>query len=261
LRRSGVGNFSFGKSVQLYIAAFPLSLTPMKIGESFKGIWMNRFSGLPVEKSVSVFLVDHVSDGLSIFLLSIFGTLAFPGLWPYFLLVFLLFLTAIIFMQIKPMAQRVYNLSEKLPFLEKMVPTLQQSIEGNPALFSFGSLLFSSLLGLLSWMAAGSALVSVMLGLGFPFSWALVGTSLLVFSFAMLMGILSAFPSGVGVMEVSMAALLTIMLGFKPEIAAAATIIFRVATFWFGFLVGLFLWFIWGKNLGINAEEGRIVES
>jgi uncharacterized protein (TIRG00374 family) len=77
----------------------------------------------------------------------------------------------------------------------------------------------------------------------------------------MLMGILSSFPGGMGVMEVSMAALLTIMLGFKPEIAAAATILFRIATFWFGFLIGLLLWFGWGKNLGIGIEEGRVIEN
>jgi uncharacterized membrane protein YbhN (UPF0104 family) len=62
-------------------------------------------------------------------------------------------------------------------------------------------------------------------------------------------------------MEVSMAALLTIFLGFRPEIAAAATILFRIATFWFGFLIGITLWFLWGKNFGINLEEGRIIEN
>ena len=261
LHHSGAGKFSFGKRVQLFVAGLPLSVTPMEVGESFKGIWLSRITGLPVEKSVSVFLVDHISDGLSVFLLSAFGTFAFPELWPFFLLVFLLFLSAIIFIQIKPMVQGAFNLGEKVPFLEKVIPALRECIDGNPELFQLGPLLFSNLLGLLAWMANGVALVSIMLGLGFGFTWALVGTSFLVFSFAMLMGILSAFPSGVGVMEVSMAALLTIMLGFRPEIAAAATILFRLATFWFGFLIGITLWFLWGKNLGINLEEGRIIEN
>ena len=57
------------------------------------------------------------------------------------------------------------------------------------------------------------------------------------------------------------AALLTVMVGFKPEIAAAATILFRLATFWFGFLVGLLIWFVSGKSLGIQTNEGRIIES
>jgi uncharacterized protein (TIRG00374 family) len=261
LKCSGMQNLSFFRSVQLFIASFPLSLTPMKVGESFKGIWLNRFSGLPVETTITIFLVDHLSDGLSVFLLSAFGTLAFPKLWPFFLLIFILFLCVIIFMQIKPMAHRMFNLSEKMPFFEEIIPALRKCMDGNPELFKPGALIFSSLIGLVSWMADGAALVSIMLGLGYIFTWQLVGSSLLVFSFAMLMGILSAFPSGIGVMEVSMAAMLTIMLNFRPEIAAAATILFRLATFWFGFLVGLLIWFVWGKILGINAEEGRIIES
>lgn len=261
LRVSGMGNLSFKKNVQLFTASIPLAVTPMRVGEAFKGIWLNRVSGLPVEKTVTVFLVDHLSDGLSVFLLSAFGTLAFPDLWPFFLLVFLLFICAIIFLQIKPMAHRVFNLSEKMPFVEEMIPALRKCMDGTPELFRIGPLIFSSLVGLLSWVADGAALVSIMLGLGSDFSWLLVGTCLLVFSFSMLMGILSAFPSGIGVMEVSMAALLTIMSNFRPELAAAATILFRLATFWLGFLIGLLIWFVWGKTLGIHADEGRIIES
>jgi conserved hypothetical protein len=261
LNRGGNKQLTLGQSFQLFTAGFPLAVTPMKVGESFKGIWLNRVSGLPVEKAVSVFLADHISDGLSIFLVLGFGTMAYPRLWPYFLLVFVLFLTAIFFLQIKPMTQGLFNISEKLPFLEKVVPELRTCMDGNPELLRFGPLVLSSLLGVISWMADGAALVAILLGLGYTFSWYLVGASLLVFAFAMLMGILSAFPAGVGVIEVAMAALLTVMVGFKPEIAAAATILFRLATFWFGFLVGLLIWFVSGKSLGIQTNEGRIIES
>ena len=261
LNRGGAAHITLIHSFQLFLAGFPLSITPMKVSESFKGIWLNRVSGLPVEKAVSVFLVDHISDGLSVFVLVAFGTIAYPQLWPYFSLVFILFLASILFLQIKPMAQNLLNLSEKLPFLEKVVPELRQCVDGNPDLFSFGPLVLSSLLGVISWLADGAALVVILMGLGYPLTWALVGTLLLVFAFAMLMGILSAFPGGVGVMEVSMAALLTLFLGYKPEVAAAATILFRMATFWFGFLIGLLIWFVFGKTLGIQTGEGRIIES
>lgn len=261
LNRGGVGYFSLSKSFQLFLAGFPLAVTPMKVGESFKGIWLNRLSGVPVEKAVSVFLVDHISDGLSVFLLTIFGTVAYPDLWPFFLLVFVLFLVAILFIQIKPMMQRFLNVSEKVPFFARIIPELRQCVDGNPELFRLGPLFLSSLLGLVSWVADGAALFVILIGLGYSPSWALVSASLLVFAFSMLMGIISAFPAGVGVMEAAMAALLTVILGFKPEVAAAATILFRVATFWFGFVIGLLIWFFSGKTFNIYSEEGRIIES
>jgi uncharacterized protein (TIRG00374 family) len=261
LNLGGSKQLTLGQSFQLFIAGFPLALTPMKVGEAYKGIWLNRVSGLPVEKGVTVFLVDHLSDGLSIFLVTVFGTLAYPELWLFFLLIFVLFLAAIFFLQVKPMVQGIFNISEKLPFLEKMVPQLRECMDGNPELLRFWPLILSSLLGVISWLADGSALTLILMGLGFPLTWSLVGTSLLVFAFSMLMGILSSFPAGVGVVEVAMAALLTAMVGFKPEIAAAATILFRLATFWFGFLAGLLIWLISGKRLGIQNIEGRIIES
>lgn len=252
---------TLGQSFHLFTAAFPLAVTPMKVGESFKGIWLNRISGLPVEKAVSVFLIDYISDGLSIFLLVAFGTIAYPDLWPFFLLVLVLFMVAIFFLQIKPMMQGLFNLSEKLPFLEKALPELRRSMDGNPELLGIGPLALSSLLGLVSWLADGAALVCILVGLGFSFSWYIVGAAFLVFAFSMLMGILSAFPAGVGVVEVAMAALLTLLLGFQPAIAAAATILFRLATFWFGFLIGLLIWNVSGKSLGIVTSEGRIIEN
>jgi uncharacterized protein (TIRG00374 family) len=261
LSMSGTKALPFKKSFQLYIASVPLAVTPMKVGESFKGIWLNRFSGLPVDKAVTMYLVDHISDGLSVFLMLAFGTIAYPDLWPFFLFVFVLSLTAIFFLQVKPWAQGLLNITEKVPFLERMIPELRKSMDGNPELLSFWPLVLSSLIGLVSWLAEGSALVIILLGLGYVFSWYLVGASLLVFAFTMLMGILSAFPAGVGVNEAAMAVLLTLMLNFNPEMAATATILFRLATFWFGFLLGLLIWFISGKTLGIQNIEGRIIES
>ena len=261
LNYGGSGYLTLKQSFQLFTAGFPLAVTPMKVGESFKGIWLNRVSGLPVEKAVSVFLVDHISDGLSVFLVLAFGTIAYPDLWPFFLLVLVFFLAAIFFLQIKPMAQSFLNFSEKLPFLERMVPELRKCLEGNPDLLAIGPLIFSSLLGVISWLADGAALVFILVGLGYSLTWVLVGTALLVFAFSMLMGIISAFPAGMGVTEVAMAALLTLVLNFRPEVAAAATILFRLSTFWFGFLVGITIWFFSGKNLGIQGNEGHIIEN
>ncbi len=261
LNRGGVGNFSLSNSFHLFLASFPLSVTSMKVGESFKGIWLNRISGIPVEKAVSIFLVDHLSDGLSVFLLTVFGTIAFPRLWPAFLTVLVLFLLAIVFIQIRPAVQNFLNISEKLPLLSRLVPIARSCMDHSPDLFRFGPLFLSSILGLASWIADGAALFMILIGLGYPATWALVGTSILVFAFSMLMGILSAFPAGVGVMEVAIAALLTLFLGFMPEVAAAATILFRIATFWVGFLIGLLILYTTGKSFGVQNSEGRIIES
>jgi uncharacterized protein (TIRG00374 family) len=87
-----------------------------------------------------------------------------------------------------------------------------------------------------------------------------VGISFLVFSFSLLMGFISNLPGGMGVVELAMAALLTVLLGRNPEQVVVVTVLFRFATFWAGFGIGLLVWVISGKYLGIHGKEGRVIE-
>jgi len=48
------------------------------------------------------------------------------------------------------------------------------------------------------------------------------------------MGFISNLPGGMGVVELAMAALLTVLLGRNPEQVVVVTVLFRFATFWQG---------------------------
>lgn len=261
LHRSGIQNVSFGESVRLFLACYPLEVTDDRFGDSFKGIWLFKKSGLPVERAVSIFYVDKLSDSLSVFVLMAIGTLSFPSLWPLFLSLFLAFMGVMVYLQTQPVELRPAPISSKVPILKRILPQLRESAASNPALFSTTSLLVSSVLGILSWAAEGAALFFVLVGLGFPPSLPLVATAILVFAFSTTVGMVSGLPGGIGVAEVAVALLLTLLLNFQPDIAVTATILFRLATFWLNFLFGLLIWSVSGKALGIQTQEGRVIES
>src|SRR5690242_1163609 len=42
LKQIGVRRISWPESLRLFIAGFPLAVTPGKIGEALKGVWLNR---------------------------------------------------------------------------------------------------------------------------------------------------------------------------------------------------------------------------
>lgn len=261
LNLSGVTSLSWAKSMRLFVASFPLAATPIRVGECYKGLWLNRAAGVPINRSIPVYSLDHVSDGLSVFALSLFGTLAFPMLWPLFAVVFLLFLLAIFTLHASSNANSAFELRQNLKFFEVFIPDLQRSVSENPVLFKPAAMLMSFLIGLASWFADGMALFFILQGFGFSASWTLVGISFLVFSFSLLMGVISSLPGGLGVVELAMAVLLTVLLGSRPEIAVVATVLFRFATFWATFGIGLLVWAISGKYLGIHGNEGRVIES
>ncbi len=261
LHHSGVQNVNFKESMSLFVACMPLAVTSPRVGESFKGIWLFKRSGIPVERAVSVFFVDQISDSLSVFVLMVFGTFSYPSLWPLFLSLFLAFVGVVFYIKIPKSDGWSSGFSAKVPVLKQVIPHLRECVDANPALFTAGNMLLTFMLGILSWAAEGAALFVILLGLGFAPSLALIATSLLVFAFSITVSIASGLPGGLGVMEVAMAMLLTLILDFQPEKAVAATILFRLATFWLTILFGLLLWTIAGKSLGIHNQEGRIIES
>ncbi len=261
LHQSGIQNVSFLESMSLFVACLPLSVTPNRVGESFKGIWLFKKSGIPVERAISVFMVDQISDVLSVFVLMVIGTFAYPSLWPLFLCLFLAFMGVLVYFKIPKSDTGSSVMSTKVPLLKQVVPHLRECIDANPALFSVGNLALTIFLGILSWAAEGSALLVILIGLGFTPSLALIATAILVYAFAMTVSMITRLPGGLGVMEVAMAMLLTLLLNFQPEKAVTATILFRLATFWVTFLFGLLLWSVAGKSLGIHNQEGRIIES
>lgn len=259
--RAGVSRTSFGKSLKLFLASFPLKATPYTIGESYKGLWLSRAFGVPVERAVSIYLADHLFDALSILLISVFGTFAFPALWPLFLVVVLLFIASIFLLRVKPATQGFLDFSDKVPLLDKITPAIQKCINANPDLFKLGPMAITFLIGLSSWFAEGIALYLILLGFGLQASWPLLSISIFIYSFALVTGMVTNLPGGLGVVELSLTLFLTLLLGIGPERAVAATVLFRLGTFWIGFLIGMIIWKFSGKSLGIYPQEGRIIES
>jgi glycosyltransferase 2 family protein len=260
LHKSGVTGVSFKNSLRLFVASFPLAAATNRVGESFKGIWLYKASGIPVERAVSVHLVDNISDVLSVFVLIAIGIWAYPSLWPLFMPLLLLFLFALIFLRMNPRDRKLVGFKDTLPFKNQLVAQVRSARDANPALFTSGSMTIIFLLGILSWAAEGAALFFILAGFGLAPSLALVSTAVLVFAFSTCVGMISTIPGGLGVVELAMAMLLTLLLNFKPEIAVAATILFRLATFWISFLMGILLWSVSGKALGLKGGEGRIIE-
>ena len=83
------------------MASLPLDAAPARISDSYKSLWLFKVAGLPTIRSSSVYLLEQISDNLSIFVLTAFGVIAYPAFWPLFVLILLLFFTATLFLRVK----------------------------------------------------------------------------------------------------------------------------------------------------------------
>jgi len=240
----GAGSLSWLESARLFVAGFPLAVTPGKVGEALKGVWLNRVSGVPVARGIPVVIAERISDGLAVLVLSTLGVIAYPRYWPAFVIVLGLLLGGIIVVQIRPLALWFLDLAGRIPLLKRFAPQLREFYEGTYALFRPLPTLIAAGLGTIAWTGEGFAMYLVLQGLGVPAGWETFSLAVFTLSFSTVVGAVSALPGGLGAAEASIAGMLVLLLGVSASTASAATLLIRFATLWFGVGLGLLVWLV-----------------
>jgi uncharacterized protein (TIRG00374 family) len=249
LGQVGIKDFPLLSSARLFLAGFPLAVTPGKVGEALKGIWLERETGLPVSKGISVVLAERVSDGLGVLILSTLGVIAYPRYWPAFAVVLGSLIVMIVLVQIRPAALWLLDVGSRLPLLKRISSGLRQFYEGSYTLFKPKALLVAVGIGTISWLGEGIGMYYVVKGLGVPGGWHTLSIAVFVLAFSTVIGAVSALPGGLGAAEASIAGMLVLLLDLSKDTAAAATLLIRFATLWFAVALGLTVWGVFRQKL------------
>lgn len=260
LRQLGVRSLPWAASLRIFVAGFPLAVTPGKVGEALKGVWLKNATGLPVARGIAVVVAERISDGLAVLALSVLGVVAYPQYWPAFALVLAGLLTVVILSQIRPAALWILHNLARIHFFRRAVSGLTEFYEGSFSLFRPGTMALAVLLGSVSWLGEGIGFFFILLGLGVPPSLHLAALAVFVLSFSTVVGAASALPGGLGAAEASIAGMLALMNSMMPATASAATLLIRLATLWFGVLLGLIVWSISPELVGFKVNDGKPVE-
>lgn len=261
LGQIGVRDLSWPQSLRMFVAGFPLAVTPGKVGELLKGLWLNKMCRVPVGRGVSVVLAERISDGLAVMILSTLGVVTYPQYWPAFAVILGLLLAVVVLSQIRPVALFLLSLGEKLPLVNRMAHGLREFYEGSFALFRPGAAVLAVGIGVISWLSEGIGLYMILLGLGLPASYELMASAIFVLSFSTAIGAASALPGGLGAAEISIAGMLALILGENPAISTSATVLIRLATLWFGVALGLFAWTFSSDLLGMQTDRSVVAET
>ena len=252
IRQIGGENLPWRQSLRLFVAGFPLAVSPGKVGEVLKAVWLNHYTGIPVAKGVSVVVAERISDGLAVLLLSTLGVMAYPQYWLAFVIVLVGLLGVITISQVRPAALWLLDQGERIKPVKRVVHTLREFYEGSFMLFKPRATFLAVGLGMVSWFGEGIGFYLLLLGLGFAPSTPLFGLAVFTLAFSTVIGAVSALPGGLGAAEASIAGMLVLLGGMEPAMAAAATLLVRLATFWFGVVLGLFTWTFSADLLGMQ---------
>jgi glycosyltransferase 2 family protein len=261
IRQVGARQLPWPESLRLFIAGFPLAVTPGKVGEALKGVWLHAKSGVPVARGISVVVAERISDGLAVLGLSTLGVIAYPQYWPAFALILSGLLGVVIISQIRPAALWCLAQAERIRPLRKLVGELREFYEGSFSLFRPSSTLLAVGLGAVSWLGEGVGFYLLLLGLGLKPGIELFSLAVFALSFSTLVGAVSALPGGLGAAEASIAGMLALLGGIPAAASSAATLLIRLATLWFGVGLGLCVWLFSRDLLGLAADHGKPAES
>ena len=250
----GAASLGWRRSLKLFIAGFPLAVTPGKVGEALKAVWLKQETGTPFSTGVTIVLAERISDGLAVLVLSLLGVIAYPRYWPAFVSVLAALLAIVVLSQVQPAAFWLINLIERLPGLIRFGQSLRQFYVSSRTLFRPLPTLAAVLLGSTAWFGEGLAMYLILLGLGVPAGVDTLALAVFTLSFSTIIGAVSALPGGLGAAELSIAGMLSFLLGLDGGTAGAATLLIRFATLWFGVGLGLVVWTRSGNWLLLETE-------
>ncbi|MBA3947799.1 MAG: flippase-like domain-containing protein [Herpetosiphonaceae bacterium] len=241
LRKLGFGTgVSRLDSGLMFTSGMVMAVTPGKVGEVFKSYLLKRVNGTPIASSAPIVMAERLTDGLGMLLLMAAGLNLYPSARPLFWILVVLGIFALAAVQYKPLAEWLLMRTAETRLTRRIAPQLQAFYDSSFALLSWRLLLISTLLSVISWFGECIALYYVLIGLGIPGDARLLLISTFVFAASTLFGLVSFLPGGLGVSEASSAGLLLLLVaGLSRGGAAAATVLIRFCTLWFGVSLGL----------------------
>ena len=260
LGQIGAKRITVPQSLRLFVAGFPLAVTPGKVGEVLKGVWLMRQTNVPVGRGISVVVAERISDGLAVIALSTVGVVAYPQFWPGFIAILAVLIGVVVISQVRPAAYWLMDQGDKITLVRRISHNIREFYEGSFALFRPGVTLVAVLLGIISWFGEGVGFYFIFIGLGLEPSFDLLTKAIFVLAFSTVIGAASALPGGLGAAEASIAGLLTLTLNQSPALVTTATVLIRLATLWFGVGLGLLTWLLSPDLFGIRRRHESIPE-
>ncbi len=246
LDRIGVQGLPAGRSALTFLSAFSMSITPGKVGEIIKAVYVRRLTGTPVSRVAAVIAAERLTDGLAMLGLAAIGLTQFSYGRPLLAVAAIAGIGVVVLLRRPTLLHRLVAQFAQLPVVGPAIGRLASHIEhfldASNVLYAPRLVAGSVLLGMASWFAECLALFLVLIGLGQEASWHLLLVATFVLSVSSVFGALSFLPGGLGIAEASITAMLILLItdpAFTRGDAAAATILIRFATLWFSVLLGI----------------------
>lgn len=224
-------------SAPVFVAGFVMSVTPGKMGEVLKSFLLHEYRGIDVARTASVVVAERLLDLVALVLLVSIGGAGFAhgrliaGLGAAMVAGIVLVCT------VRPLGMFVLDRLETIRPLSRIAPKLRDAYAALHDLTRVRPFLVGAAYAVAGWTLECLATWCLIEG----FSGVVMSPQGAGFAYASgtLAGALAMLPGGLGVAELGMSGLFRVA---NPTLsmatAAAATILVRLCTLWFGVALG-----------------------
>lgn len=226
---------SFGDALYLHMSGQTMGISPGRVGEVLKPWLAREVAGMPMSRGLPLVFAERVADLIAVCILALGGLSALGGgVWT---------LTAALAIIVAgtamagsaPFHRLALGLLGKQPWTRKHHASATAISETIRSALSWRALTWSVTLSVLAWGFEGIGFALCLRELGFSGLGPAAAVS--VYAVATIVGAFTFLPGGIGFTEASMAGIL-VAAGMVVSGASAATLVTRVATLWWGVLLG-----------------------
>jgi uncharacterized protein (TIRG00374 family) len=258
LRHIGVRDLSRINSFLIFFSGLGMVVTPGKVGEWLKSYLLKEMHGTPVTRSAPILLAERLTDSLALLVIGGIGVVFFgPELWWVVAVIALTSGLAVGVSRHRGASLRLLGLFGRLPFAGRFAPHFEELYESTYLLMSPRVVVLMTLLSVASWSFEVVAFYLTLAGLGVDGSAETLLKAAFILPIATLAAAISLLPGGLGVAEGLLTSLSQELLDMSKSAATVGTVIIRIATLWFGVVVGLAAFAVLTRKL---AREGKSLD-
>ncbi len=223
------------ESAIVFASGLAMVISPGKAGELLKPYLVRERTGVPMTRTIPALITERLTDGIAALILAAISVSTYAGehaSWVYGTIGFIAVGLAILAhggasLAILHLLQRLPGVGRFATRLEEMYGAMRLCLAPGPLFLTLGA-------SIVAWGAECVGYKIVFAGFGFDAS---LDLSTFLYAFATAAG--GLMPGGIGVAD-------SILVGLPPQFvpgldvgtAVASALLIRVATLWFGVLIG-----------------------
>ncbi len=234
LRSVGV-KIALVENALIYLAGLAMVISPGKVGEMLKPWLVSRRTGVSIMTTTPALVAERLTDGIAMLMLAAIGVTTYAADSVTYIIV----PAALILVGLAVLMHRGLSLwilvkvLGRLPLIRRIAHKLEEMYVAMRTCLSPMALLWTTLVSLLAWWAECVGYLLVFEGMGVDAS---LDACTFLYSFATIAG--GAMPGGLGVADGALAGGAVEILSVSQPVGVASALLIRVATLWFGVILG-----------------------